>query len=107
MQDGWFVDTLLFNSCPINAKPLATVGGFAALMALFTSPTHDAMSTLLIILLRYYNYTTQMVLLILLLQMVSEYTITLEPTNETLSQTVLASCQISGYDILVESGRHF
>jgi hypothetical protein len=106
MQDAWFVDTCLLNSCPINPKPLATVGGFAALMALFTSPTH-AMSTLLIILLRYYNYTTEMVLLILLLEMVSEYTITLEPTNKTLSQKVLASCQISGYDILVEFGGHF
>jgi hypothetical protein len=48
-----------------------------------------------------------MVLLILLLKMVSEYTITLEPTNKTLSQKVLASCQISGYDILVEFGGHF
>jgi len=65
------------------------------------------MSTLLIILLRYYNYTTEMVLLILLLEMVSGYTITLEPTNKTLSQKVLASCQISGHDILVEFGGHF
>jgi hypothetical protein len=65
------------------------------------------MSTLLIILLTYYNYTTEMVLLILLLEMVTEYTITLEPNNKTLSQKVLASCQISGYDILVESAGHF
>jgi hypothetical protein len=48
-----------------------------------------------------------MVLLILLLEMVSAYAITLEPTNKTLSQKVLASCQISGYDISVEFGGHF